>query len=910
MSKIISMIVFATFVIMAHAANAEYVFDNAGVLRDASALELELSDLANKDRVIIIAETENLDEEKGYVINERFKKYGLDKKGRPEFNMVLVLDPKNSNLHYRVSKGCELREEELTAALNKPNISTAYSEGDYDKALLEAVRNLKSLIQKKMSEIICEIRRPICLLNDEEIQVEKLPFQYKYRGKIKPAAIVLHHIDFPTLGEAVRSLEDQDLSVQLIIDKDGKTYQLMENLDEMSAGAKCANSDSISVEILGDEKSLLENNVQYKSVVKTVKWLAKKYSIDLSKQEAKRPQSGLLAHSEVAALCPNAPHKADPGRQYMQMVRTDACNRGQSVAESANFVIDLTQKLSQEDISKIEYPVLNDPRWRNNAPNIFLIYRENFADELSNEAIDYAELSEPDCIIVANKADSGLQFSSLDCTLSDSEFQTLIDSDRGKIDKSVQEGKFSDALSVVVSDTAESIYALQKMNEEKKKSTEKDLITSINQFFNEIGSQIQGFIIPVSTDPYKQLSDKVMQRAIQYKLGNSNTHTLFEGAKREFSLTPESIFNADSLEPRLLNWHTVLNPEIGTSINSRMFYYPSEPPEDNPFIENLKTSSFKIPIPNGLFCRVEIVNFRGFGLKEKLSGFVGENRIVKCGSEYEIKVGENGDCYTNSPGSCGIKVREGIIRTNYKEYIFSIYYQTEKEIAGMERNKEIARNFIKSIYNGVDSANKNKFGTKITPEELYTISVGEGMVFYLINSYNNHTATAVSGCEHLGIDTIKSQLNYLKENNFIKNDFSLRPEKCKHDKTGELRNSSTFSNMKDALEAAGAVVALAKTQSLQDAQNLGVDIKTLTRKQVNFWTYYYFNCGKECGFSFLRKYVSNGQLRDDSFINAKPGEIVFNGQNARYNAIIRAVMMEFIYDTGIFSNDISQTFVA
>ncbi len=891
-------LLFAAAVFIAPAHAEPYVFDNAKMLKDTGPLEKEIGEFVNKHSIFIVVETDSFEEERGLVVENSFARHDLYTKGRPSFNMVLLFNVAKKELYYRVSKGCELEEQEITEALGKPEITGAT---DYDKMLLEAVKSLEAAVEKKLANYVCKVpEKRACKPDVEKPEIKKRVMKYTYKGKIKPTAVVLHYIDFPGVEDAVKVLEGYGFSVQLMVEKDGTIYQLTENLDDMSEGTQCANAYSISVEIVGNEQSLLENQVQYSSVLKLVKWLSKEYDIDLSKSVAKRPQKGLLGHSEVAALCAGSDKKSDPGDAYMQLVRAEACmppNRA-----GAGIVIDLTQGLSAADIASIEAPILEDKRWKSRRPSIFLIALNNQLDSLYPEALKYAEDADADCVVVAETGQNYISFSRKDCALSDAEFSRVLSKRQKEISEGANPGKQAAAMKDVAFDVAEGIYLVSKHNEELKKAGEENLIAILSSFFTDVGSSIYGTIFPVSLaageNKYASQAEKVMERAAKFPIYNPFTLEIFEGAKSKFSPTPNEVFSrgrwsadSGSLGDRLLRWHEVLNPKL-MSPSVRFFGF-SQP-------SNLQSADFAIDIPAGLFCRIEITNrptdFQLSGSSEKETN----SKIVFCGSAKKITVGPEGDCFNRGADTCEIVVTEGIVFKNRYELVFSIDYDYYNSKTSISPNADkIASRFIQAIYKGVDAANKNKFSVKITPEELYTISVGEGMVRYLREAYffgNSY----ISGFDDLGVDTIGNRIDYLKKSNFIRNDFALDVVKRRNEKNEEVL-SAYFIDIDDAMEAAAAMVALSKSQFLQDAANLGIDVKTLTRRQMNFWTYFYFNCGEGCGYKQLRKFVSSGRLDDEGYINARPGEIIMNGRNARHNSVIRAVVMEFMYDSGMLA---------
>jgi|WetSurMetagenome_2_1015567.scaffolds.fasta_scaffold223829_2 N-acetylmuramoyl-L-alanine amidase len=142
----------------------------------------------------------------------------------------------------------------------------------------------------------------------------------------KVTGIILHYTATNTVEQAVESMTDRELFVQLIIDKDGSVYQLTDNLDDFAAGATGGNSWGISIEIVGNHLSLWESAMaddeQFRSVVKTVKYLVEKYDVPITNELPANDVlawQGIFSHEQVDKYHPKGGRnsKIDPGKEYM-----------------------------------------------------------------------------------------------------------------------------------------------------------------------------------------------------------------------------------------------------------------------------------------------------------------------------------------------------------------------------------------------------------------------------------------------------------------------------------------------------------------------------------------------------------------------------------------------------------------
>jgi hypothetical protein len=154
--------------------------------------------------------------------------------------------------------------------------------------------------------------------------------KYSCWGKMEQiTGIVLHSTETDTFQKAKDVMEGKDLFVQIMVDKDGKSYQLTDNLDDFAAGATGANSWAINIEIVGTKDSLAksakEHDQQFRSVIAVLKYLVKKYKIPLNyamPSDGSIIWHGIFSHQIVDKYHPNGGRKGktDPGDAYMKEI--------------------------------------------------------------------------------------------------------------------------------------------------------------------------------------------------------------------------------------------------------------------------------------------------------------------------------------------------------------------------------------------------------------------------------------------------------------------------------------------------------------------------------------------------------------------------------------------------------------
>lgn len=169
------------------------------------------------------------------------------------------------------------------------------------------------------------------LLGDQRIK-------YQCWGKMdQVTGIILHYTSTKDFQQALEVMEKQELFVQIMIDKDGKAYQLTDNLDDFSAGATGGNAWGINIEIVGNsstlKKSASEKDAQFIAVIDTIKYLSNRYNIPITN---KLPASntliwhGIFSHQQVDKYHPNGGrrNKKDPGKDYMEAVMKELQSTG------------------------------------------------------------------------------------------------------------------------------------------------------------------------------------------------------------------------------------------------------------------------------------------------------------------------------------------------------------------------------------------------------------------------------------------------------------------------------------------------------------------------------------------------------------------------------------------------------
>lgn len=147
---------------------------------------------------------------------------------------------------------------------------------------------------------------------------------YSYRGDIRPTCVVLHYTAIDDFQTTLKVLQKRRLSSQVVVDKDGKVYQVMDSLRHKAAAASGTNSRCVQVEIVGKgTKALLKNHKQTKAVVSLVQELAQKYNFPLHNHHLES-FSGVFSHTQAKKRWGRSVYLSgddyDPGEPYMKRV--------------------------------------------------------------------------------------------------------------------------------------------------------------------------------------------------------------------------------------------------------------------------------------------------------------------------------------------------------------------------------------------------------------------------------------------------------------------------------------------------------------------------------------------------------------------------------------------------------------
>ena len=169
----------------------------------------------------------------------------------------------------------------------------------------------------------------VCCESDDGRQSETYRMKYVDRGRmIETRGMVLHFTYTATLSEAVQAWENDGFGPHVVVDTDGKAYQLVDSLGDQVAAAGGTNEWCVQVEIVGmGEKALLSNAAQTAKVVEVVKELAAKFTIPLTNGDIEE-RRGVFSHGQAKKRWGRSRTLTgtdfDPGEAYMKRVLTEA----------------------------------------------------------------------------------------------------------------------------------------------------------------------------------------------------------------------------------------------------------------------------------------------------------------------------------------------------------------------------------------------------------------------------------------------------------------------------------------------------------------------------------------------------------------------------------------------------------
>ncbi len=153
---------------------------------------------------------------------------------------------------------------------------------------------------------------------------EPFRLQYKFQKKIQPTCIVLHFTAISSFQRSLEVLEARGLSATIMVDKDGKAYQILDYLDDMAQAATGTNEDCIQIEIVGkNTDELLANPIQIEKVKTLVLELSKKYNIPLTNYKIEGLR-GVFSHTQAKKKFGGSVALVgkdfDPGEPYMKLI--------------------------------------------------------------------------------------------------------------------------------------------------------------------------------------------------------------------------------------------------------------------------------------------------------------------------------------------------------------------------------------------------------------------------------------------------------------------------------------------------------------------------------------------------------------------------------------------------------------
>lgn len=177
---------------------------------------------------------------------------------------------------------------------------------------------------------------------------EKYRVRYEHRGKIQPSCVVLHYTAINSFFKSLKVLENRSLTASIMVDKNGKAYQLLDSLEEQPSTAYGTNENCVQIEIVGrGTRDLMRNKAQSKKVVELVQELSKKYDFPLNNLKIESYR-GVFSHTQAKKKFGGSSFLIgkdfDPGEEYMKKIITQAGGKYYSESEwfergSENWVI-------------------------------------------------------------------------------------------------------------------------------------------------------------------------------------------------------------------------------------------------------------------------------------------------------------------------------------------------------------------------------------------------------------------------------------------------------------------------------------------------------------------------------------------------------------------------------------------
>jgi len=164
-----------------------------------------------------------------------------------------------------------------------------------------------------------------CCESENGMQPDSFRQKYIDRGRMPEIrGIVLHFTYTGTLADAIQAWENDGFGPHIIVDVDGKAYQIVDSLRDVVAAAGGTNETCVQIEIVGmGQKSLLANEPQVAKVVELLKELAAAHRIPLTNADIDDCR-GVFSHGQAKKRWGRSRTLTgtdfDPGEGFMKRV--------------------------------------------------------------------------------------------------------------------------------------------------------------------------------------------------------------------------------------------------------------------------------------------------------------------------------------------------------------------------------------------------------------------------------------------------------------------------------------------------------------------------------------------------------------------------------------------------------------
>ncbi len=137
----------------------------------------------------------------------------------------------------------------------------------------------------------------------------------------------------------------------------------------------------------------------------------------------------------------------------------------------------------------------------------------------------------------------------------------------------------------------------------------------------------------------------------------------------------------------------------------------------------------------------------------------------------------------------------------------------------------------------------------------------EGHIF---DTYSNHgTVPGLNGFSIGGLDWFGGEYSHIRDAGFLSGDFESKfTVSYTTNEKGESVPTANFNNVDAVFEAFAATMLYRQHRFLKDIQNEGIGQDDISREEILFWTYFYFNGGEGKGRRVIRKHDSLEEMKD------------------------------------------------